>query len=782
MSETPPAAAFGDAVAAHVPPLLTGRLADLLDAKFVVMTGVTGFIGEQILWKILTELPGTRVGVLVRPKGALTARDRMVALVRKPIFKPLREAAGGPDVLVDNRISVIQGDLPNVPDLPRDIDVLIHCAGDVSFDPPIDDAFKTNVLGTRALLTKLLEACSDEQGTLLRVPHYVHVSTAYTAGRRRGAIPEHAHEHTVDYAVETASALAMKDLIETQSRTSERLAKLRKQAEREHGKAGFLTTAEDTERRRQEWVKQQLVAAGTERARSLGWTDAYTFAKAMAERVVCDLGKDIRVSIVRPAIVESSLVHPHPGWIEGFKMADPIILAYGRGNLPEFPASPDAVIDIVPCDHVVNAIIAVAATSPGVGQPEFYHVSSGARNPLTFRGIFTYIHEYFDTHPYGTGKSSPPLAKWTWPGPEAVQRMLTVANAGHQLGNRALSYAPRGARTRALAVMLDKQGQNLDFLSRYLSIYGEYLQSQVHYVDDYTLALHRSLHPDDVAAFGFDTASFDWRHYLLDVHVPAIADPVRRLEAARKRRRNVASTYRDLKASEPGTVLSAFDLDGTVMATNVVETYLWARLPELPVAARAKEIAGVIGHLPAYLGAERRDRASFLRSIYRRYEGADLAALEQFVDERMTPFVLDRMAPQAIRRIRQHRAAGHTTILITGVVRPLTRPLEGLFDVIVAAELETDEAGRCTGFLTGPPMVGDSRSAWLKHYANLHHIDLSTSYAYADSHVDLPMLNTVGYPVVVSPDVGLMRAARSKGWSIVEWPVPSPIPRWTMPS
>jgi phosphoserine phosphatase len=77
-------------------------------------------------------------------------------------------------------------------------------------------------------------------------------------------------------------------------------------------------------------------------------------------------------------------------------------------------------------------------------------------------------------------------------------------------------------------------------------------------------------------------------------------------------------------------------------------------------------------------------------------------------------------------------------------------------------------------------MVGESRSAWLTHYAKLHGIDLAKSYAYADSHVDLPMLNTVGNPVAVSPDVGLMRAAKSRGWSIVEWPEMSPLPRWKM--
>jgi HAD superfamily hydrolase (TIGR01490 family) len=189
-----------------------------------------------------------------------------------------------------------------------------------------------------------------------------------------------------------------------------------------------------------------------------------------------------------------------------------------------------------------------------------------------------------------------------------------------------------------------------------------------------------------------------------------------------------------------------------------------------------------MGALPAYLTAERRDRGTFLRTMYRRYRGADLTALEEFVDSEMAPHVLDRMSPEAIRRVREHRAAGHTTILITGVIRPLTRPLEPLFDVIVAAELATDESGRCTGFLTGPPMVGESRSAWLNHYAALHDVDLAQSFAYADSHVDLPMLQAVGFPVAVSPDLGLQRAAKSGGWSVVDWKAMSPMPRWTMPS
>lgn len=779
-----PRTSFGasESTRLHTPPLLTGRIAELLAGKKIAMTGVTGFIGEQMLWKFLTECPDTTTAVLVRRKGSLSATQRVASLLKKKIFKDVVAEAGSVEELMAARIDVIEGDLPDAPELPRDIDVLVHCAGDVSFDPPIDAAFKTNVLGVKALLKRFRESCSDENGNLVRVPHYVHISTAYTAGRRRGPIPEAAHPHEVDYEAETRAALAMTDLVEARSRTSEQLTALRKEAEKLHRRAGYLTTSEDTERRRLAWVKKELVAAGTERARSLGWTDVYTFAKAMGEAVVADLCRDMQVSIVRPAIVESSLRYPHPGWIEGFKMADPIILAYGRGQLPEFPASPDAVIDIIPCDYVVNTIVAVCATQPKVGEPEFYHCSSGARNPLTFRGIYEHIRSYFSRHPYRDGQGSHQLATWNFPGPEPVERKLWFAEKGVAIGNRLLSFAPRGKKTRAAAQALDKTAKQLDFLNRYLGLYGEYLQSELHFVDDCTLALHNSLHEDDRETFGFDSGTLDWTHYLEDVHAPAITDPVRRLEAARRRRKARSATYRDLKAAEPGTVLAAFDLDGTVMTTNVIETYLWLRLPELSLTQRAGELMRVAAQLPNYLGAERKDRGVFLRQVYRRYEGAKLDELERFVDERLTPFVLDRTSPDAVRRIREHREAGHTTILLTGVIRPLTRPFEGLFDHIVAADLATDADGVCTGFLTGPPMVGDSRAAWLTHYAGLYGIDLSASFAYADSHVDLPMLRSVGNPVAVSPDIGLMRAAKESGWSIIEWPSHALQPRWKLPS
>ncbi|HEX5384903.1 MAG TPA: HAD-IB family hydrolase, partial [Propionibacteriaceae bacterium] len=365
----------------------------------------------------------------------------------------------------------------------------------------------------------------------------------------------------------------------------------------------------------------------------------------------------------------------------------------------------------------------------------------------------------------------------------SIERLLSTSERAHKMAERMLAQAPRSDRTRKIAKDLDRTGVRLDFLRRYHSLYKEYAQSELHFVDDNTLALTQSLHSEDHAAFAFDTSVYDWKTYIQEVHCPSITAPVRRMDAIRRKRGNRPTTMKDLDKDAAGSDgLAIFDLDGTIMSTNVIEQYLWARLPELSRAQQLAEVGQVMRHLPSYLRAEQRDRGTFLRAVYRRYRGADLAALERFVDTSLAPHILSRLSPDAVRRIREHRAAAHTTILITGVVRPLTRPLQPLFDVIVAADLGVDEEGRCTGFLTGPPVVGESRAAWLKHYATQHGVTLDRSFAYADSHSDLPMLETVGNAVAVSPDIALMRAATRNQWSVVEWKIKPITPRWALPT
>jgi phosphoserine phosphatase len=124
--------------------------------------------------------------------------------------------------------------------------------------------------------------------------------------------------------------------------------------------------------------------------------------------------------------------------------------------------------------------------------------------------------------------------------------------------------------------------------------------------------------------------------------------------------------------------------------------------------------------------------------------------------------------PEATRQIRRHRAAGHRTVLITGAVDLHGEPLSVLFDEVVASRMHTRD-GVLTGFLETPPLVDEARAAWLRKYAQDHHLQLDRSYAYADSYSDRPLLEAVGHPHVVNPDSQLFRYARRRRWVVHRW-------------
>ncbi len=137
------------------------------------------------------------VTVLVRAKGSTSAESRVRSLLGKPIFTEVAEAAGGVDELMGTPVARDRGrPRPGPRALPKDLDAVVHCAGDVSFDPPVDEGFRTNVVGTRELLARVREVGDHV--------HYVHISTAYVAGRRRGSIPEGPVPHEADLEAELA--------------------------------------------------------------------------------------------------------------------------------------------------------------------------------------------------------------------------------------------------------------------------------------------------------------------------------------------------------------------------------------------------------------------------------------------------------------------------------------------------------------------------------------------------------------------------------------------------
>jgi HAD superfamily hydrolase (TIGR01490 family) len=725
-----------------------------------------------IFERLLAEVAGARVVLLVRAQTGSSPRERVEYLFRKPAFDVLRDRLGddGLLALLDERVEIVEGDFSRaVPELPGDIDVAIHSAAAVSFDPPIDEGFQTNLLGAVNLYRGVIESGSR--------PCLVHISTAYVAGVAKGVVPEDTLDHRVDWRSEAELALQARRDVEAQSRKPELLDHLLEKARKEHSRAGPMTVAEDAEQRRKDWVSKRLTEYGRARARSLGWPDVYTFTKAMGERAVEELAgaEGLALSIVRPSIIESALLHPAPGWIDGFKMADPIIRAYGLGQIPEFPGIPEGIVDIIPVDMVVNAILAVAATPPEPGAPAYYHVSSGSRNPMQYHELYRFVREYFEAHPLPEpGRGEHKVPEWSFPGNLSVERMIKRAERFTDAADKVVSHLPKSKKMRELVSRVDRDKARVDFVKRYSDLYGAYTEAEVIYTDDRMLALFGSLDVGDRARFPFDSAMVDWKYYLQDVHCPAVTQSLRELSKRVREKPTVKIRERE------HPVVAVFDMEGTIITSNVVESYVWTKMADLPPDEWPRELVSVFGRIPTYLQIDRRDRGDFLRTFFRRFEGASVEGVERLIDQHVGEFMLQKASSAAIRRIREHRAAGHRTVLITAAAEVFVQPLAPLFDLVIGCELE-ERDGRYTGFMSSPPLVGEARAAWLRRWAKQEGIDLSHSYGYADSYSDLPLLRAVGNPVVVTPDSALYRYARRRRWPIEEWAMSRGMPRVRFP-
>jgi thioester reductase-like protein len=503
----------------------------------VLLTGVTGFLGTALAEKVLRSLPGIRrLYVLVRPSQNRAADERFEKEVSNSAgFWELRRQLGqGFEGFVAKKVRVLEGDVrrpalglgaAELKELSREVDVVIHCAAEAVFDAPLDEALATNVWGTLALL-RLARGWEKK-------PLFLYVSTAFASGTTKGRIPEQVPADVTPNGAKLdpyEELSRLEQAVEEVGRTSRgaRLAaRFEATARRELPRisasdAGEVAAAAELTRRA--WVREHLVRRAMARARKLGWHDVYTFTKALAERMVLKERGGLPLVIVRPAICVSSFKEPYPGWMKGFRMADPIINGIARGILRDFPGDPEGVIDFVPVDHVANAVLAAGTCRPV--DPEVFHVGYGEQNPLLLKNLYGHIRDYFLKNPLTDSNGRPiPVPQWSWPGAKAIERRLRLARVG--LGAASLLVSGLPKKGRALKDLRRKISRAQKLLRRnlhYSRLYGPYLENLAStFATDRTQALYEALSPEDQDNFPFAVAGLDWRAWLHETHLPTLA-------------------------------------------------------------------------------------------------------------------------------------------------------------------------------------------------------------------------------------------------------------------
>lgn len=127
----------------------------------------------------------------------------------------------------------------------------------------------------------------------------------------------------------------------------------------------------------------------------------------------------------------------------------------------------------------------------------------------------------------------------------------------------------------------------------------------------------------------------------------------------------------------------------------------------------------------------------------------------------------DEIYPESRALVAAHLAKGHTVAIVSAAtpyqVNPIARDLG--IEEVMCTRMEV-ENGEFTGRIIEPACWGEGKAYAARQFTEQHAIELSKSYFYTDSAEDLPLLEMVGHPRPMNPDIKLSGIAYQNEWPI----------------
>src|SRR5215204_1750078 len=600
---------------------------EIFKGKKIFFIGGTGFVGKVTLSMLLNNFPDVgKVYTTVRARDARESEIRFwTSIVTSPTFDPLREKYGDDfEKFIREKVVPVNGDVGNeflgmdeseAREIMADTDVIINGAGNVTFNPPLESALRTNVVGSNNII---------QLARMMKRPAMVHVSTCFVAGKRSGAVWENEPVvgyfprknelvgTTFDVNKEIADCARLSEQARQEADDAVQIAKFREQA-RERFEEEGRDPDDEAElksamfRERKMWIRERTTELGAERAEYWGWTNIYTYSKSLAEQIIASQD-DIVKTLVRPSIVESSQSYPFPGWNEGFTTTAPLILIALRGQ-PIIPVNEKLVLDIIPVDMAAGAILGAAMNALVDDNPPLvFQASSGDSNPNDMKRIVgivgLYKREYFKEKETGNKLMNRAAAmletstatQKTYERFSAPMFNKLAKTANNLLDKAAPTWA--GGRLSNIVSDLKKSVESFEQSSQetidaFAMFKPFMIDNAYEYRSDNVRALMSLVREKEKHLLPWYPERIDWYDYWLNVHFPGMRKWVLpQLEEDLKKTEKRSYTYKDL--------LDLFDTSVKRFPTRVAmkierggrrEQYTYEDVKELTMRA-----AGFLAH------------------------------------------------------------------------------------------------------------------------------------------------------------------------------------------
>ncbi|KAL9659440.1 hypothetical protein QQ045_024246 [Rhodiola kirilowii] len=206
------------------------------------------------------------------------------------------------------------------------------------------------------------------------------------------------------------------------------------------------------------------------------------------------------------------------------RMLDPLILSYGKGQLPGFSLDPQEIIDVVPADMVVNATLAAMAKHGKEAEPglNIYHISSALVNPLLLDDVFNYSHEHFTqsaVHDMRGKKIDIERMKYF---SSAEKFSSYIQDMTRRDLNGSLDNAAVPNNHKLSERLETKCKRRVEHFYHLAKIYEPYMFYKGWFDSSNTENLIQEMSIEEQGKFWFNVRNLNWKDYFLNVHIPGL--------------------------------------------------------------------------------------------------------------------------------------------------------------------------------------------------------------------------------------------------------------------